>query len=44
MEAHWDGECRLPANERQGFLAQLLISSIQNEEEILTDFGDLSAQ
>ena len=44
MEAYWDGDCNLPSEERQGFLAQMLISTIPNQDEILEDFGDLTAQ
>ena len=41
MEAHWDGECNLPPEQRDGFLTQMLISSAP-ADEIFDDFSDLT--
>lgn len=43
-EAYWNGECRLPPDAQQGFLAQLLISGNVNEQDILDGLQDLTAQ
>lgn len=36
-EAHWDGDCLLPADERQGYLTQLLLSTETASELDLMD-------
>lgn len=43
LEAHWDGECLLPWEEKQGFLLQLMMKDA-TEEDIFDGMEDLSAQ
>ena len=41
-EAHWDGECALPPQEREGFMLQVLMDNNCTEEEVIEGLSDLS--
>ena len=43
-QAHWDGKCRLPWEQQQGFIVQKLRDDGEGtEEELVQDFADLKS-